>query len=461
MNATVERTPGEIERLRARLAGTLARPGEPGYESSACWNTAVQLRPAAVVLAHDAQDVIKTMRFAGAHGYRVGVHCTGHGAVAVDAAKLLLIHTGSLDELVIDPTTRRARVGAGVCWQRVINEAAEFGLTPVAGSAVGVGVAGYLSGGGIGPLVRTFGVSSDWVTALDAVTGEGELMHATPDQNRDLFWGLRGGKATLGVIRAVEIELVEARHLYGGALYFDGADADLVLRAWSAWTRTLPGHANTSIALLRLPALPGVPAPLAGRLTVAVRFTSTKPAAVCEPLLTELRSTATPLIDAITTIPVTAISGVHADPVHPSPVYSASRLLRELPDAAIDGLLTLAGPGTACALSILELRLLGGAFAHPGTHPSAFCHRDAAFNFAAFGSLSDCDDHASGHQADQLVAALAPWTTGATMANFAASGDPDVIRQSYDSATLLRLSALADWYDPAGVLRVGQVVRDV
>lgn len=116
-------------------------------------------------------------------------------------------------------------MGAGARWQDVLDAATTHGLAPLCGSAPGVGVVGYLTGGGIGPLVRTVGLSSDHVRAFDVVTGEGTLLRATPEENADLFWGLRGGKATLGIVTAVEIALLPISEFYGGAVYFDGDDA--------------------------------------------------------------------------------------------------------------------------------------------------------------------------------------------------------------------------------------------
>ncbi len=99
----------------------------------------------------------------------------------------------------------------------------------------------FLTGGGIGPLVRTVGLSSDHVRAFELVTGAGEILRVTPEEHADLFWGLRGGKSTLGIVTAVEIDLLPIAEFYGGALYFDGADAAAVLHAWRAWMRRPAG----------------------------------------------------------------------------------------------------------------------------------------------------------------------------------------------------------------------------
>lgn len=453
--AILDEAPAGIDRLRAAVRGTVALPGEAGYELSAAWNLAVQLRPRAVIAAADSQDVVHTIQFAAAYGYRVAVQCTGHGAVAMGGDDVLLIHTGRLDELQIDPQSRLAKLGAGRTWRSVIDAAVRHGLAPNVGSAIDVGVVGFLTGGGIGPLVRTFGVASDWVTAFDVVTGDGELLHVTAEDHEDLFWGLRGGKGTLGIVCAVEIQLTPCAEIYGGALYYDGQDAARMLHRWARWTRDLPEHANTSLALLNLPALPAVPPPLAGRLTVAVRFTSPEPAAVCAPLLADMRTVAAPLIDTVTTRPHTEIGAVHADPTQPQAVSQATTLLHDLPDPAIDALLAIAGPGADSPQTLTELRLLGGAYARPATHPSAFCHRDAAYNLFVTGRLTDANEQ----RAKEVIGAVAPWATGGMLPNFAAAGDPRTTRHRYDAATLIRLSAVADRYDPGGVLWVGQVIR--
>jgi hypothetical protein len=459
MSAAVAQAPAGIDRLRAAVRGTVALPGEAGYELSSSWNLTVQLRPRAVVAAADSEDVVQTVRFAVAHGYRVAVQCTGHGAVSMGGDDLLLIHTGQLDELAIDPETRRARVGAGLSWRSVLDAAARHGLAPNVGSAVDVGVVGFLTGAGIGPLVRTFGVGSDWVTAFDVVTGGGERLHATADHHEELFWGLRGGKGTLGVVCAVEIELTECAEIYGGAMYYDGEDAERVLRRWGRWTRDLPEHANTSIALLNLPALPAVAPALAGRMTVAVRFASAASASVCEPLLTQMREVAAPIMDTVAARLYTEIGAVHADPTEPEKVGQATTLLHELPDAAIDALLAVAGPHTGSPQTLTELRLLGGAYGRPAQHPSAFCHRGAAYSLFVCGRPADASGRRLAEHADEVIATVKPWSTGGMLPNFAAAGDPRTTPHRYDAATLVALSTIADRYDPAGVLWAGQVIR--
>ncbi|MBO0677604.1 FAD-binding oxidoreductase [Mycolicibacterium sp. S2-37] len=445
--------------LREHVAAPVALPGEAGYERCTPWNVAAEVRPAAVVLATTAQDVAATVRFAAARGLQVTVQSTGHGAIGV-APDTVMIVTSGMTSCTVDAHRRVARLGAGVRWQQVLDAACPFGLAPVLGSAPGVGVVGFLTGGGIGPLVRTVGASSDHVRSFELVTGTGDLLRVTPEAHGDLFWGLRGGKATLGIVTEVEIDLLPIPEFYGGALFFDGSDAAAVLHAWAQWCATLPEAVNTSIALQQLPPLPGVPEPLAGRLTVAVRYTAVGDLEECRRLLDPMRTIAEPVLDSTGVLPYAAIGMVHADPVDPMPVWENHTLLHGVDAAAVDALLAVAGPGSGSVQTIVELRMLGGALAREPRHRSALCHRDAAFALTTIGALVPPVAEMVPQHAAAVLGAMAPWSTGGQLPNFAPAIDPQRAARVYTEDARHWLAALADRYDPAGVFRTGQVVRD-
>lgn len=173
MTMTTDVTRDDVLRtLRDHVATHVALPGEPGYERCVPWNVAAPVTPAAVVLATSPADVAATVRFAGMHGFTVTVQATGHGAVGIGLSTIL-VQTAVMKHCAVDVPNRTARVEAGARWQDVLNAATPHGLAPLCGSAPGVGVVGYLTGGGIGPLVRTVGLSSDHVRSFDVVTGEG------------------------------------------------------------------------------------------------------------------------------------------------------------------------------------------------------------------------------------------------------------------------------------------------
>jgi hypothetical protein len=401
--------------------------------------------------------VARVVRFAAEHDLLVDVRATGHGAAPIEAPTLL-VHTGALDEVSVHPEGW-ARIGAGVRWQQVLDAAAPFGLAPLCGSAPGVGVVGYLTGGGLGPVARTFGLSSDAVRAFEVVTGDGQIRRASPTQNPALFWGLTGGKGTLGIVTAVELDLPAVPELYAGCLVFDGADARAVLHAWARWTDTLPEQASTSVALQRLPDAPGIPAPLAGRCTLAVRFAWVGDPEDGARAFAPMAAVAAPVLGGVGVMPYAAIGGVHADPVDPMPTVESTELLSALPAGAVDALLAVAGPDVPCPHVVVELRLLGGALARFPQHPGAVPHRGAAFSLLAIGIAVPPLREATAAGAAAISAAVGPWCTGGALPNFGGALTAVSAARAYDARTLQRLASLADSYDPQRVLAGARAVR--
>jgi FAD/FMN-containing dehydrogenase len=452
-------TTGEaLDRLAAELP-SVHLPGSTEYDAAVTpWNVAVAPHPLAVVVASRADDVVAAVRFAGRHHLRVAVQATGHGASST-MRDAILVSTAELDGLELHAEQGWVRAEAGVTWDQVLEAGAAYGLAGLCGSAPGVGVVGYTTGGGIGPLVRTHGLASDRVRAFEVVTGDGELRRATTTEHPDLYWGLRGGKGALGIITAVEFDLLPISEIYGGAVYFDGADAPTVLRAWARWSTTLPREATTSVALLRLPPLPGVPPPLAGRLVLAVRFAWTGDAEHGAQVLGPIREAAAPIIDTVAVMPYAALGSIHADPVDPMPVHEEHALLGDLPEEAVDRLLEQAGPDADCPQVIVEVRQLGGAVSAGGWAPSAYAHRDAAYSLLTIGIGVPPVVEAVTASGRAILEAVAQWDTGGRLPNFAPRTDEAWLERAYDAGTLARLRRVSAAYDPAGVLHGAQVLR--
>jgi FAD/FMN-containing dehydrogenase len=455
MTTIVVSTSAPLDTLRSRLTGTVHEPDEATYDELVTpWLLAVPMRPAAVVAARTAEDIAATVRFAGEHGFTVGVQATGHGARS-SLAGHLLVSTKALDEVTIHPDGW-ARVGAGVKWLHVIKAAAPYGLAPLNGSASDVGVVGYTTGGGVGPMVRTFGLAADRVRAFEVVTGDGVLRRVTPNEYPELYFALRGGKGAAGIVTAVELDLVHLSTFYGGAVYYDAADAAVVLARWRTWADALPEQATTSFALLQLPPIPGVPPELAGRMTLSVRFAWTGEPCEGVRLLDELRSAAPVILDDTAVKPYTAIDSVHAEPVDPMPITESAMLLGAFTDATTTQLLAVAGYGSGSPQLVVEVRHLGGAYAQEGRHPSAFTHRAARYCVLTLGMAAD---PATQPHAERLFAALSEWDTGGVWPNFGPPHDATTARRAYDPQTLRRLAAVTRTYDPHGVLQAGAYTR--
>ncbi|TQN43872.1 FAD/FMN-containing dehydrogenase [Blastococcus colisei] len=450
-----------IDALRAELTGSLHTPDEPEYDQLVSpWNLAVPMRPAAVVAVRTAEDVVAAVRFAGAHGYTAGVQATGHGAERSLAGHLLVLTRG-LDEVTVHPEGW-ARIGSGVKWSALVPKAAPYGLAGVNGSTTDVSIVGYTTGGGVGPLARTYGINADRVRAFEVVTGDGVFRRVTATEHPDLFFALRGGKGAAGIVTAMEFDLIRMPEFYGGAIYFAAEDAAEVIDRWRGWADDLPELGTTSFAIFQLPPLPEIPPPLAGRMTLAVRFLWAGEPSEGARLLNELREVAPVILDDARLRPYTEIDSVHADPVDPMPVVDPAILLNGFPAEAAERLLAVAGHGSRSPQVIVEVRHLGGAYAREGAHPSAFAHRAARFSVLTVGMAID-EEMAAGAMAhaQSVFAALGDWDTGGVWPNFGIPHDAVSARRSYDEPTLARLREVVDTYDPQGVLQAGAYTRAV
>jgi FAD/FMN-containing dehydrogenase len=439
--------------LDALTIGTVAVPGDKAYDALVSpWNVAIPVRPAAVLAAFDAQDVVEAVQFAARHGIRVTPQATGHGPMAALTTELL-VTTKELDEVVIHPEEGWARAGAGVKWLKVVEAAAPHGLAPLSGSITDVGIVGYTTGGGLGPMARTHGLAIDKVRAIEVVTGDGVLRRATPTEHPELFFALRGGKGMLGIVTAIEFDLVPQPRFYGGSMWFDGADAPAVIEAWRAWSEELPEEGTTSFALFQLPDMEGVPPMLAGRLTLSVRYVWTGSPEDGERWFAAMRAAAPVILDDVSEKPYTAIDSVHTDPLDPTPAYEAGQVLTSFPASAASALLSLTGPGAASPQILVEVRQLGGAYARAGEHPAAFASRAAAYSLLVVGiaEIPGVEDHAAA-----ILDAMAPWVGGHRLPNFTFT--PEEYVDAYDEVTLARLRRARRTYDPDGVLMIGGVL---
>ena len=446
-----------VDSLRDRLTGSVHTPGDPRYDALVSpWNLAVPMQPAAVVDARTAQDVVEAVRFAGANGLTAGVQATGHGAIPGIAGHLL-IATRGLDEVTVHPEGW-ARIGSGVKWRQVVEKAAPYGLAGLNGSTTDVSVVGYTTGGGVGPMTRTFGIAADRVRAIEVVTGDGVFRRVTPTEYPELFFALRGGKGTAGIVTALEFDLVHLPTFYGGAIYFDGPDIARVIDRWRTWSDALPEQATTSFVLFQLPPLPMVPPPLAGRMTLGVRFVWTGEPEEGKRLLDELRAVAPVILDDAAVKPYTAIDSVHSDPVDPMPVIDPAILLNGFPEEAAELLLAVAGYGSGSPQVMVEVRQLGGAYARQGRYPAAFDHRDAKYSLLVVGMAPD--PRVRSH-AEMLFSALADWDTGGIWPNFGQAHDATSARRAYKEETLQRFAEITSIYDPDGVLNIGRYTREL
>jgi FAD/FMN-containing dehydrogenase len=441
--------------LAAQITGPVLGPDDEGFAAEcAPFNLAVTHRPGVVVGAANSTDVQVAVRFAAQQRLPVAVMATGHQAT-IPADDAVLITTHRMAQVSVDAASRTARVAAGARWQQVIDAAAPSGLAPLNGSSPLVGVVGYTLGGGLSPTMgRAHGWAADHVTSMEVVTADGELRHVDATSEPDLFWALRGGKSNFGVVTAMEFALFPVEQLWAGGLFFDGADAAAVLRAYAEVTAGAPDELSSSIALLRLPALPGVPEFLADRFAVHVRISCLGPASEAARLVAPLRAAAPVLVDTLGPMPYASFAQIHNDPTEPAPFMERTAMLRSLTPEAVGEILAAAGPTADCPVHFVELRHLGGALARAGDN--AVGHRDAQFALWVVGVGAPDAFTPMNAYADELLQRMRPWSTGGRYLNFMAAQDTGAsdVSAAYDEADYHRLRGIKRRFDPDNLFRL-------
>jgi hypothetical protein len=391
--------------------GPVFRPGEDGYdEERAGYQAAHPHRPDVIVGVTSAADVQIAVRYAADHGLPVAVESSGHGR-GVPQVGGVLISTRRMAGVHVDQEARTARIEAGVRWAQVVEASAAHGLAPLSGSSPEVGAVGYTLGGGIGVLARQFGWASDRVRSIDVVTADGQLRRVTAESDSELFRVLRGAGAGLGVVTAMEIELVPVTRIFGGALFAAGTHVPALLDVYREWTADLPDELTSSVTALPYPDLPMVPEHLRGRYVAKVHVAYTGPIDEGERLVAPLRAAVPLLADTLGQLPFTQAATIFDDPTQPHAYTGTNALLRELDPAALHAALDLTGP-TAPVMCVLGLRHLGGALARPPAVPDAVAHRAAGYLLSVLSLVDDTDVPHRLHR--ELMDALAPWTLGRT-----------------------------------------------
>ncbi len=445
----------DLGELKSRLRGELVGPGEDRWDAARqAWNLAAQRQPAAVVYPTEVEDAAAAIDYARQNGLRVAVEGTGHGAVPLGPLEdALLVRTDRLVEVAVDVERRVARVGAGVIWRDVLDATGESGLAALAGSSPDVGVVGYSLGGGLGWLGRRYGLCCNSVTAVELVTADGEARRVDQDHEPELFWALRGGGCGLGIVTAMEIGLVPVGEVYAGSLVLPaGDDARSILQAYREWAESVPDELTSIARFLHLPPLPEVPEELRDRPLITLGACYAGPPEEGAALVAPLRELGEPVMDLFTTMPASQIVTIHMDPEEPVPGLIHHKLLRELPEEAVDAFVDVAGPGSGSPLLVAELRQLGGALATEPENAGALSHLDGAFVCLGVGiAMAPEQVEPVNRHLDALTDALSPWGAERDYYNFAErAAEPSAL---FGPEALKRLSRVKSTWDPEGLFR--------
>ncbi len=429
--------------------GTVFRPGTSAYgEATSPDNASFPQQPEVVVRPRSAADVATAVARAGAAGWRVAVQATGHGSGEPLGDGIVLIDTSSLDAVAVDAPARTARAGSGATWSQVQEQAQKHGLLGLSGTSPTVGVAGYTFQGGVGWLVRPYGLASASLRAVRYVDGQGQVLEA----DAEALWAFRGG-APVGIATHLEFDLVAVPDLWAGYLLWPVAHRYDLTRAWSARLAAAPAGLTSTLAILRLPPKGPFPDDLLGTTVVHLSYASATGEDGLAAMRSAMRAVAEPAVDTTGPADAAALAAIHLDPPSAVPARGTGLWLNSADTDRMVEMFEAAGIGDG--LNMVELRHV----APTGTQTAgdgALTVVPGPFLLHAVGGSPDDDGRrAIDARLARVEAAAAPVAAGRSAPAFR-DGQPDA-GNAYDPAELTRLRAVADRADPGHVFAFQRV----
>jgi hypothetical protein len=411
---------------------TVLTPADDEYEQARrVYNGAVESRPALIARPRNAEEVAHAVRYAREHDLPLAVRCGGHsipGHSTVDDG--LVVDLGAhIDEVEVDPTTRRIRAGGGALLSTLGEAAQEHGLVVPVGHASNTGVGGLTLGGGTGWLMRRYGLTIDSLRSVQVVLASGDIVRATATKRPDLFWALRGGGGNFGVVTEFEFQGHPlGRELLAGMLVYSLEHASEVLAFTREWMEDAPDELTTFPVLVTAPPQAPFPPELQGEPVLAVGVAYAGPIEDGQRALEPLHRFASPALDLAGPMPYLALQTMLDATVPPGlHYYNRAEWLDELDDAAIATLLEhfrrVSSP-----LSQVILGRMGGADARVPAEATAFPHRQARnllWIVTGWRPDEDAEPHLAWARA--IHAAIQPFAGGGVYVT-ALGDEPDRVR---------------------------------
>jgi FAD/FMN-containing dehydrogenase len=434
------------------LSGHLIEPGDLAYDQARrVWNGMIDRRPAAIARCATVTDVVACVEFARTCDMTVAIRGGGHnvaGNAVCDGG--LVIDLSLMKEIVVDAPRRRVRAGGGVLWGELDEATQRHGLATTGGLVSTTGIAGFTLGGGLGNLMRSYGLACDNLLSAELVTAEGRELIVSGAENSDLFWALRGGGGNFGVVTSLEFHLHPVGPiLVAGRVAHPLSAARDTLRFYREFTA---GAADALIVYANLGQGPD------GTQRVGMQAVFNGPVAAGEEAVRKLRGFGSPITDEIWPRSYVEIQRL-VDPNFPAGRlnYWKAHFLAELSDDLIDLVIEAFRQAPSSDLNIV-FEHMGGAVARVGVRDTAFSHRSAAYSFLIVVGWEDpSESEANVAWARDLWEQVRPMAAGVYV-NYLGSEGKQRVREAY-GPNLDRLAKIKSRYDPDNFFRMNQNIR--
>jgi FAD/FMN-containing dehydrogenase len=449
--------------IRDRFEGEILEDGDAGYDDArALFNAMIDRKPRLIVRAAGPQDVAAAVLLARETGLPFAIKGGGHGVnghAACDDG--IMLDLSPMKKITVDANARTVIAEAGVNWGEFDAATQEHGLATTGGRVTTTGIAGLTLGTGSGWLERLHGYTADNLISADVVRADGQLVHASADDNADLFWGLRGGGGNFGVVVNFEYRLHELpRLVLGGMLLWPFDRAGDVIRRYREFIKDAPDEVSGAVAMVTAPPAPFLPAELHGQHMVgviAIAFTDPERG---EELFRPLREFDPPIADVVAPMPYTAVQQL-LDPGNPPGLYNywKAELVDELSDELIDGTIEHADR-MGRSHSVMLFQPLGGQIARVPEDANAITARQAPWVAHCIGEWETPEEaEAELAWVKSWAQLIGPFRRAGVPMTFSADAGDERVRATYGGEKFARLVALKDKYDPENLFRLNQNIK--
>lgn len=437
------RRPPALERLRHRWQGELLSPEDPSYNAARrVWNGRIDKHPALIAYCANVAEVVQILQWARDHHLPIAVRSGGHSLSGHSVCEGgLVIDLSQMKGIGIDPEQRMAWAQAGLTLGEFVRATQKWGLATTTGTVAGTGLAGLTLGGGLGWFMGQYGLTIDNLRSVQLVTAEGQVLRASPTEEPDLFWGVRGGGGNFGIVTAFELQLHPVGPVLAGKVLYPLAQAREVLRGYREYTSALPDELTVSASFLTMP--DGVPA-------IAITLCFCGPLTEGERLVQPLRRFGSPLADLIRPMPyLTLLTRADAGAKSGRCYDAKAQTLQHLSDEAIEVLLAY-GARCATPASCLLVQHMHGAASRVDPAQTAFALREEAYVVSIVAAWEDgaADQHLG--WTEGCWRALEPYASRGVYVNFLGDEGEERIRAAY-RGNYRRLQTLKQRYDPTNV----------
>jgi FAD/FMN-containing dehydrogenase len=441
-------------RLSKDIEGRVIAPGDPDYdEARSVFYGGFDRRPAVIVRVASDADVVRVIAEARETGLELAVRSGGHSLVGHSVTEGgIVLDLSEMQALEIDAESRTAWAESGVTAGRYSEAAAEHGLATGFGDSPSVGVGGITLGGGVGFLVRKYGLTIDALLAADVVTAAGEVLRVDEESHPDLFWAIRGGGGNFGVATRFRFRLHEVPAIVGGILILP-ATRDTVA-GWVAASEAAAEELSTIATVMKAPPMPFLPEAAHGKLVILGMIVHVGGDESGERAVAPFRELAEPLADMLKEMPYPGIYMEEQEGFHPIAADRTMFLDRVDADVVATVLDRIASSDAMMAAA--QFRVLGGAMARVPADATAFAHRTSRIMVNVAALFENVDDRPKFEGWVQEFAEEIQQDDLGAYVNFLEDEGPERVRAAYPGGTWDRLREIKRRYDPTNLFRLNQ-----